>query len=182
MNRATSTETIDLTDLSDTIEIGVLSDTHGIVSDSVRQSLAGCQLILHAGDICGQNVLDELAQITPRVVAVAGNNDRQYAYRSISLPDVVHMKLRCGTISLLHGHQFGITQPNHDDMRRAFADSRAIIYGHSHRQTHDHSATPWLLNPGAAGETRTNGGASCAQISVAGKDWDVWLHGYAESA
>jgi len=171
----------DYLDRSDNVSIGVLSDTHGIVSQSVLQILNNCELILHAGDICGQRVLDQLREISQHVIAVGGNNDKSFSYDAITppdvtLPDVVHIKFATGTISLLHGHQFGMAQPDHDAMRREFADSRCIIYGHTHRQVHETSGMPWVLNPGAAGETRTNGGASCAQIMIADDGWAVSLH------
>ncbi len=170
---------LDLTDeldLTNTVSIGVMSDTHGVVSDSVRHTLDGCHLVLHAGDICGQNVLDELDQFCPRVIAVGGNNDGGFTYAESKLPDVVNVMIAGQTISLLHGHQFGMARPSHDDMRRAFAQSRAIIYGHTHKQVHETLANPWVLNPGAAGDTRTNGGASCAVIAITGGDWKVSLH------
>src|ERR1700750_3079200 len=41
---------------------------------AVADQLRGAGLILHAGDVCTADVLDELAQYAP-VTAVAGNND-----------------------------------------------------------------------------------------------------------
>ena len=54
--------------------IGVISDTHGLVRPEVHDALAGVYLILHAGDVCGDEVLDELSTIAP-VAAVMGNCD-----------------------------------------------------------------------------------------------------------
>ena len=54
--------------------IGLISDTHNLVRPEALQYLAGCDAIIHAGDICNQAVLDALAQIAP-VTAVRGNND-----------------------------------------------------------------------------------------------------------
>ena len=39
-------------------------------------ALAGCDHIVHGGDIGGQSILDQLAAIAPLTV-VRGNNDRQ---------------------------------------------------------------------------------------------------------
>ena len=52
--------------------IGVISDTHGLVRPQAIEALAGADLILHAGDIGNQEVLDTLNQIAP-VIAVRGN-------------------------------------------------------------------------------------------------------------
>jgi len=167
---------VDVSKHAGPLRIGVLSDTHGEISTHVLEQLQGSEIILHAGDVCGQSVLDELATITPRVFAVAGNNDGHFSYRDDSLPEHVQLRAPGGEISLLHGHQFGRHQPSHDSMREAFASSRTIIYGHSHHQVSDTDATPVVLNPGAAGNTRTNGGASCAiVIADQSADWQVSL-------
>ena len=54
--------------------IGLISDTHGQVRADVHRALAGVDFILHAGDVCGDEVLMELELIAP-VVAVYGNCD-----------------------------------------------------------------------------------------------------------
>jgi uncharacterized protein len=40
--------------------IGVISDTHGLVRPQAVEALAGVDLILHAGDVGNQQVLDTL--------------------------------------------------------------------------------------------------------------------------
>ena len=40
--------------------IGVISDTHGLVRPQAIEAMAGADLILHAGDIGNQEVLDAL--------------------------------------------------------------------------------------------------------------------------
>ncbi len=54
--------------------VGLISDTHGRLSAGAVAALAGCDHIIHAGDICGTDVLRELEWIAP-VTAVLGNND-----------------------------------------------------------------------------------------------------------
>ena len=51
--------------------IGIISDTHGLVRSQALEALAGTDMILHAGDIGNQQVLDTLKEIAP-VVAVRG--------------------------------------------------------------------------------------------------------------
>ncbi len=171
-----TSQTYDFSQQTRALQIGILSDTHGEIAESVLQILTGCEIILHAGDVCGQQVLDEIGNIADIVIAVGGNNDGRFSYPQETLPELVQIKLPGGKISLVHGHQFGWAQPSHDDMRNAFADSKTIIYGHSHQQLHDAQTTPWLLNPGAAGHTRTNGGASCAALSIDKNNWKIKLH------
>ena len=54
--------------------VGLISDTHGLVRPDVHTALTGVELILHAGDVGGDEILDELQLIAP-VRAVHGNTD-----------------------------------------------------------------------------------------------------------
>lgn len=54
--------------------VGVLSDTHGRLSEDAYAELADCDFIIHAGDICGPGIMLELGELAP-VCAVLGNND-----------------------------------------------------------------------------------------------------------
>lgn len=54
--------------------VGIISDTHGRLPQSAYAELADCDHIIHAGDICGPGILDELRTLAP-VTAVLGNND-----------------------------------------------------------------------------------------------------------
>lgn len=56
------------------VTVGVLSDTHGKLPMAAVAALADCDVILHAGDICGPGILAELRALAP-VHAVLGNND-----------------------------------------------------------------------------------------------------------
>lgn len=60
------------------MRVGIISDTHGLLRPEVIHRLQGCSLILHGGDIGGQELLHELERIAP-VKAVRGNNDKEWA-------------------------------------------------------------------------------------------------------
>ena len=53
---------------------GVISDTHGKLDARVFPLFRGVAGILHAGDICGTEILEQLQSLGP-VYAVYGNND-----------------------------------------------------------------------------------------------------------
>ena len=55
-------------------DIGVISDTHGLLREEARDRLAGCGLIIHAGDVGSLQVLGDLSSIA-EVAAVRGNVD-----------------------------------------------------------------------------------------------------------
>ena len=56
--------------------VGLIADTHGLLRAQAGAALAGCDLIVHAGDIGGLEVLQELESVAP-VLAVRGNVDVQ---------------------------------------------------------------------------------------------------------
>jgi putative phosphoesterase len=53
-------------------QVGVISDTHGLLRPEAAAALRGVDFIVHAGDIGSPEVLSLLAQIAP-VMAVRGN-------------------------------------------------------------------------------------------------------------
>jgi uncharacterized protein len=55
-------------------KIGIISDTHGSLSSKIFDVFKGVDLILHAGDIVGDDIITELRSIS-EVVAVHGNMD-----------------------------------------------------------------------------------------------------------
>lgn len=56
-------------------QVGVISDTHGLLRPEAIAALQGSDLILHAGDIGQPEVLEGLSTIAP-VIAIRGNNDK----------------------------------------------------------------------------------------------------------
>ncbi|MGE5352495.1 MAG: metallophosphoesterase family protein, partial [Acidobacteriota bacterium] len=54
--------------------IGVISDTHGLLREEIKELFKGCALIIHAGDVGREHVLEELRSIKD-TVAVRGNVD-----------------------------------------------------------------------------------------------------------
>ena len=109
---------------------------------------------------------------TGKIFVVAGNNDG-YCHIGRTLAHVVNIELPNGIITIEHGHMHGHHKPSHDSMREAYADSRIVIYGHTHKQVVDKEANPWVINPGAAGLTRNHGGPSCLVLRCNGDNWDV---------
>jgi putative phosphoesterase len=139
--------------------IGLISDTHGLVRPGVHEALAGVELILHAGDVGGDDVLDELATIAP-VLAVVGNTDPPGHPRLVPSID---RKIGSVTVHVSHGHELGSPTPD-----RLFARYAAdvLVYGHTHRQLVTNSGRRWAVNPGAAGPRRFDLGPSVARMTI----------------
>ena len=72
-------------------KVVVLSDTHGLLRPQVLECLEGADLMVHAGDINTQAVVDQLASYGPLQV-VRGNNDKE---RSVIWPYASIRKRLC---------------------------------------------------------------------------------------
>ena len=163
------------------INIGVLSDTHSHINPSVLNHLNNCDVILHAGDIGSIEVIKQLRQISKKVISVCGNNDNELQWHATehkdleNIPQIAEVALPGGTIAITHGDEYYSDYDIwHQSLRDKFPQSKAIIYGHSHRLVCDQNEDPWVLNPGASGDTRIQRhGVSCLRISANKTEWDV---------
>ena len=140
--------------------VGLISDTHGLVRADVHRALAGVELILHAGDVGGDEVLDELQLIAP-VAAVHGNTDVPDDPRLVAAIERIIGGVR---IHVSHGHELGSPTPQ-SLLERYAAD--VIVYGHTHRALVTHADGRLVVNPGAAGPRRFNLRPSVARLTIA---------------
>jgi len=154
------------------LSIGIISDTHAHLDARIIEVLKDCDYAIHAGDICGEDILDAMQPKTGDIFVVTGNND-PFCHIGRDLPQTISLELPNGKISIEHGHLHGHHKPSHDSMRTAHADSRIVIYGHTHKQVVDKEAIPWVINPGAAGITRNHGGPSCLVLHCDGDNWEI---------
>src|SRR5690242_14741692 len=127
--------------------IGLISDTHGLVRADVHTALAGVELILHAGDVGGADVLRELELIAP-VLAVYGNTDPP---GEPDLAMTIDTEIGGVSVHVSHGHELGSPTPERL-LERYAAD--VIVYGHTHKPLAVNAGERWVVNPGAAGPRR----------------------------
>jgi putative phosphoesterase len=139
--------------------IGLISDTHGMVRASVHDALAGVELILHAGDVGGHMILDELEVIAP-VLAVYGNTDAPVDPRLAAAIDREIGGLR---VHVSHGHELGSPTPERL-LERYSAD--VIVYGHTHKSLVVRAGGRLVVNPGAAGARRFKLEPSVARLTI----------------
>ena len=126
------------------MRVGVISDTHGLVRPEALEALAGSQLIVHAGDVGGPEVLEALAKIAP-VRAVRGNNDKgAWASR---LPESDFVEVAGRTIYVIH-------DVKELDLDPAASGIAAVIAGHSHQPRNELVDGVLYFNPGSAGPRR----------------------------
>ncbi len=146
--------------------IGLIADTHGLVRPGVHRALEGVEVILHAGDVGGEEVLAELSAIAP-VRAVAGNTDAPGASQLPS--ELIH---NAGELSIhvSHGHEFGSPTP---EKLIARYDNDVIVYGHTHEPRLQRVAGRLVVNPGAAGPARFRVVPSVARLLIDHAEADV---------
>lgn len=148
--------------------IGLISDTHGLVRPDVHARLAGVELILHAGDVGGDAILDELSLIAP-VRAVYGNTDVPGDPR---LAESIELTVGETRIHVSHGHEVGSPSPA---LLLERYDADVIVYGHTHRQLIARVDNRWVVNPGSAGPRRFNLLPSVARMTIRGSDVEIEL-------
>jgi putative phosphoesterase len=121
--------------------IGIISDTHGQLPDSVAEAFKGVNLIIHAGDIGDPNIIDALNKIAP-TIAVRGNTDfGQWADRLAAEETV---EINQTLIVVLHDVFRLKSKPD------AVAPD-VVISGHTHRPQHEENQGVLYINPGSAG-------------------------------
>jgi uncharacterized protein len=147
--------------------VGLVADTHvgeflDALPEAVPEALAGCDLILHAGDMSTPDVLRPLREVAP-VVAVRGDHDRGADH----LPRRVVVTVEGVRIGLTHGSNgrawdTGVTLAQnaagrvvpwrralHTALVSGFGTIDVLVYGHWHAPVEDHIGSVLCICPGA---------------------------------
>jgi uncharacterized protein len=139
----------------DCVRVVVLSDTHAprrwkACPAEVAAHLVGADLILHAGDVCTAEVLQELAQYAP-VRVVLGNNDG---------PDVAAwgaqptLRLDLAGLAVAMIHDSGPASGRLARLRRMFPSANLVVFGHSHIPLDQGDDRLRIFNPGSPTDRR----------------------------
>ena len=125
-------------------QLGIISDTHGLLRPQATAALRGCDRIIHAGDVGDPDILVHLARIAP-VTAVRGNIDG--GAWAAHLPERTIVQVEDFKIYLLHD----VGTLDVDLPGEGFA---AVVFGHSHRPRNEQVGDVLYFNPGSAGPRR----------------------------
>ena len=141
--------------------IGLVSDTHGLLRPEALRALEGSDLIIHAGDIGGPEILEELRRLAP-VVAVKGNvdTDRWCA----DLPETAVAEAGSSLIYVLHDVKAL-------DLKPAAAGFAMVVSGHSHKPLCEERDGVRYVNPGSAGPRRFNLPVTVARVDLRHQPW-----------
>jgi uncharacterized protein len=133
----------------------VLSDTHAprfwkSCPPPVAVCLRYADVILHAGDVCTANVLDELAEYAP-VYAVLGNNDGADV-AAWGAPPTLEFDLDGLRVAMIHDS--GPSSGRLRRMRAAFPSAELVVFGHSHIPLQESEPGLRIFNPGSPTDKR----------------------------
>jgi putative phosphoesterase len=121
-------------------------------------------LILHAGDVCTADVLDELGAYAP-VRAVRGNNDgRDVA--AWGAPDTLEADL--GGVRLAMVHDSGPASGRAARLRRWFPDADLVVFGHSHIPVDQATDGQRIFNPGSPTDRRRQPHGTLGVLDIGG--------------
>ena len=137
--------------------IGIVSDTHGRISQAALEALAGADYIIHAGDIGARGILWDLEALTT-TIAVLGNND----YYADYAPDI-HESARqlIGDVNAFVTHY-----PQDAEAAARTGNYGLVIHGHTHIPRDEVLGDCRIINPGSATRPRGGSMASIALVRI----------------
>ena len=124
--------------------VGVISDTHGLLRPQAIEALSGSDFIIHAGDIGSIEVIDQLTKIA-QVTAIRGNVDK--APWADTFADEEVLEIDGLNIYIIHN----IYDLNFDPLASGF---KVVVSGHSHKPNVESRDGVLYVNPGSAGPRR----------------------------
>ena len=150
------------------VRVAVLADTHAprrwkSCPPQVAAHLRGADLILHAGDVCTADVLDELAAYAP-VRAVRGNNDGPDV-AAWGAPETLEFDLDGLRVAMIHDSGPSAGRPAR--LRRRFPAADLVVFGHSHIPL-DHAGNGQrIFNPGSPTDRRRQPQGTLGLLEIA---------------
>jgi len=141
------------------MQLGIISDTHGLLRPEALQALQGVGLILHAGDVGDPEILAQLKKIAP-VFAVRGNVDVQ-AWAD-ELPQHAVVEANGAAFYMLHNLQ-------QLDLKPEASGFQVVISGHTHEPKQYECNGVLFLNPGSAGPRRFHLPVTLARMDLGRK-------------
>jgi putative phosphoesterase len=137
------------------MRIAVLADTHAprfwkSCPPAVSARLAGVDLILHAGDVCTPEVLEELSRYG-QTLAVLGNNDGPDV-AAWGAPETRQFAVDGLTVAMIHDS--GAAKGRLARLRRRFPDAGLVVFGHSHIPWNEEAEGLRVFNPGSPTDRR----------------------------
>ena len=148
-----------MTDQQDAYTVAVISDTHGLVRPEALEAMRGADLIVHAGDIGGKEVVRAFETIAP-VRLVRGNTDVEPWSRTLGETDAIDVD----PVWLFVLHDLGTL-----GLDPAAGGFDVVISGHSHKPHRYEKRGVLYFNRGSAGPRRFRLPISVGRLRIVGK-------------
>ncbi len=131
----------------------ILADTHiprraRTLPEGLVAYLERADLVLHAGDLIGPSVLEELSAYNAPAHAVRGNVDMP----GLDLPEALQLDFGGARIAMIHDS--GRKEGRRKRLGKRFPEARVVIFGHSHIPFLEDENGLLLLNPGSPTDKR----------------------------
>ena len=137
------------------MRVMVVSDTHAPrfwkrCPPALAGHLEGADLILHAGDVCVPEVLDELSAFAPVRVVLGNNDGAEVAAWGAS--ETLELDLDGLQVAMIH--DAGAKQGRLARMGRQFPRADLVVFGHSHIPLDEADESRRIFNPGSPTDKR----------------------------
>jgi putative phosphoesterase len=155
------------------MQIGIISDTHNRLPAEIFTIFKNVDTILHAGDICEEQVLLDLERIAP-VRAIFGNMD---GFPLVSnLKRIEFFTLENSRICMIHAIRSAKNFAF--ELLRMKEKADIVVFGHSHVAEVTKFNDILFINPGSASSPRHGTKRSVALLELNGREKNVEIKNY----
>jgi hypothetical protein len=160
--------------------VAVISDTHlprgrRRIPDACVERLRAADLVLHAGDFTGVEVLELLDALGTPWHGVLGNVDESAVHDRLGGREELELDVEDVRIGMVH--DAGPAAGRLARLHRRFPSCDLIVFGHSHIPLHEHDVLGdvQILNPGSPTDRRRQPRHTMAEALVDGQDLGIEL-------
>lgn len=150
--------------------IGLISDTHSYLDDTVSEHFKNCDEIWHAGDFGSMEVIEQLAAFNKPLRGIYGNID-DATIRSLYPEDLF---FTCEGVNVFMRHIAGYPGRYAPGVKDKIIKNKSglFISGHSHilKVMYDEKLQCLHMNPGAAGKQGWHKVSTIIRFAIDGKD------------
>lgn len=132
------------------MQIGIISDTHGILPNAVINNFKNVDYIFHAGDIGEFKIIEMLKKIAP-VIAVYGNIDSGIIKRE--LPAFYYNSVARFVVYMTH--DIGSVKNFRYELFKTDRKPDMVIHGHTHKPSIETFQNIVFINPGSVSYPRS---------------------------
>jgi putative phosphoesterase len=137
------------------MRVAIIGDTHlprgaRRIPERCLELVRASDVVVHTGDFTTLDVLEQIERLGPPLVAVHGNIDAPEIVAR--LPEQISVDLGGPSIGIVH--DAGPRRGRLVQLRAAFPDDSAVVFGHSHLPLHERERDFQIFNPGSPTERR----------------------------